>query len=366
MGRQTLNIFGLALFGLMLTVLFIRPDSPEDGPREGKANVQTAEALEVQAITVVPRMAAYGQARPSKAWAAAAPQDGRLIWISPKVVGGEVVEKGDELLHLIEDGSVAADQTDLPQPTIIRAPFRGLAVVDGLEVGQVVAAGKTMLTLDSADKAEITIGLNSEKLAMLTNDPERPDEDLASEVKNNLSQAWVEVAAEGDTRRLPARLGSKPVAVNPGTGLVEASLVVDNPASPGALHQVFISGPPRASQVVIPRQAVHDGEVFVLDGRKRLKKRPVQVKYTLDNYVVVGQGLRPGETLITGDVSALKPGSLLEVRLDDQFYLTAENELGRKPGEGAANAPAEDKRRYFSGAMWPRPEVGSSAGKLAG
>lgn len=349
MNKHSLNIVGLALLcffiaGLLLRLAGLTP-SGDKGP------AQTTEALEVQAITVVPRLAAYGQAQPSRVWAAVAQADGRLTWVSPKITTGEQVEKGEELLHLLEYGADAVSEAKASPTTVIRAPFKGLATSAGLKAGEEIAAGKTMLTLDSLDHVEITIGLSSEKLAMLAN-VEKDDEGVTDEVRGSLAQAWMEVAREDGSERQPARLSARSVSLNPGTGLVEASLLVDNLSSPGALHQVFISGQPKSGQVVIPRNAIHSGEVFVADEKQRLKKRQVSVKYTLDNYAVICRGLEPGETLIIGDVNSLRPGGRLDLRLDDNFYLAARNVLG--PGERSRPAVSPDK------------SSANSAGKLVG
>lgn len=349
MNKHSLNILGLALLYLVIAVLFIRPAGLTSS--DDKGVVQTTEALEVQAITVVPRLAAYGQAQPSRVWAAVAQADGRLTWVSPKIMAGEQVEKGEELLRLLEYKADSVSAGEASQTNVIRAPFKGLATSAGLEAGEEITAGKTMLTLDSLDQVEITIGLNSEKLAMLTN-AEKNDEAVTDEVRGSLAQSWMEVAAEDGSERQPARLSSRPVSLNPGTGLVEASLLVDNLSSPGALHQVFISGQPKAGQVVIPRTAIHSGEVFVADEKRRLKKRQVSVKYTLDNYAVICRGLEPGETLIIGDVNSLRPGGRLDLRLDDNFYLAARSVLG--PGERSRPAINPDKSSF------------NSAGKLVG
>lgn len=318
MGKHIRKISFLILACLLLGTFLLQPSG------SGQGEMQTAEGLKVQAITVVPRLAAYGQARPSRVWAAVPQSNGRLMWVSPKIDRGEYVEKGEELLRLTElNPTPDQEGTAL----IIRAPFRGLASNLEFQPGQTVASGQTILTLDSIDKVEITIGLNSEKMAMLA-DMDQPADKLAAELLSNLAQAWVEVTPEGGAEKQPARLSSRPLAVKPGGGLVEASLVVDNPSAPDAIHHVFISAPPKERQVVIPRQAVHEGEVFVVDEKMRLKKRPVTIKYTLENYAVIGRGLEPGETLVIGDVGTLKPGGLMDVRLNSQFYLTAENELG--------------------------------------
>lgn len=334
MSKHRLKIFGLALVCLLFTAVLLQTA----GPRADAdlRQPQSAEALEVQAITVVPRLAAFGQAKPSRVWAAVAQSDGLLVWISPKIESGELVEKDEALFHLAESGPENGQSGTV---NIVKAPFKGKAAALELEIGQNVASGKTVLTVESLDQAVITIGLSGEKLAMLTtSNSDKPQ--TAAEIRESLSQAWVEVAPKGAEERLPARLSSRSVSVNPGTGLVEASLVVDNLSSPEDLHQVFISGPPRVGQVVIPRSAIHDGEVFVADQKQRLKRRPVIVKYTLDNYAVIGQGLAPGETLIIGDVSSLRPGGQLDLRLDREFYRTAQSVLG--PAKSSRPAGNQD------------------------
>ncbi|MDL2260494.1 HlyD family efflux transporter periplasmic adaptor subunit [Deltaproteobacteria bacterium OttesenSCG-928-K17] len=353
--------------GLKITVFLVAVGlmaalgAPEksSGIPENQAEVsQPVKALKVEALTVVPRHTAYGQTKPDRTWAAVARIGGEVAWVSPKLAKGEIVEAGEDLIKIdnkpfqravdrlkgeikIMEAGFATDDAEARarrlnslktllaraeenlEAASVKAPFKGRVDEVHIAAGQALTAGATMMTLESTAKGEITIALSPEKVAMITGRS-------GSARADSLVEASVTVEAEDET--LSARPRS--AAMNPSTGLVEASVVLEDPPPSGTMCKVTISGRPQAGQVVIPRQAVRDGEVLLVDARSQLTRRPVTVKYMLDQYAVIDKGLLPGETLVLSDPAKLADSRKLEVRLDGEFYLAAKTELNPEAGPG--------------------------------
>ena len=62
-----------------------------------------------------------------------------------------------------------------------------------------------------------------------------------------------------------------------------------------------------ARQIVVPRQAIKDGAVCVLDEWSRIRRRLVKVAFEQDGYAVISSGIEPGQTVVVD-----YPQSLIE------------------------------------------------------
>lgn len=102
-----------------------------------------------------------------------------------------------------------------------------------------------------------------------------------------------------------------PVA-NQSSRMFQAFVEIDNAAQeqqllPGMFVRAQIAGPKWTNAIVIPRAAIHDQRVFVVDnGRARLRSVHVQ-RRLLDRSIVTG--LKDGELLITSNLDALSDGA---------------------------------------------------------
>ncbi len=80
-------------------------------------------------------------------------------------------------------------------------------------------------------------------------------------------------------------------------------------------------------RMVIPRQALHQGRVYLADKNNRLEIRPVETLYQQGNYVVIKSGLEKGERLILGDIVPVIQGMPLNPvwaqAFHEQFVLRA-------------------------------------------
>ena len=75
---------------------------------------------------------------------------------------------------------------------------------------------------------------------------------------------------------------------------------------------------PEQSALVIPREALHQGRVYLADAGDRLEIRNIDIQQIQDEVIVLRDGLEPGERVIVTDLTPVIPGMPLDV-------LTGEN-----------------------------------------
>jgi multidrug efflux system membrane fusion protein len=87
---------------------------------------------------------------------------------------------------------------------------------------------------------------------------------------------------------------------------------------PGQFVRVTLRLTTRANAVVIPNQAIQNGQdgqfVYVVKNDMRVEMRPVVTSTRVDQDLVVDRGLQPGETVVTEGQLRLAPNSRVQVR----------------------------------------------------
>ena len=116
------------------------------------------------------------------------------------------------------------------------------------------------------------------------------------------------------------------------------------PLLEGAFCDVDVLGKVLPDQVVIPRRAIRNKSVFVVDEKSRLAKAEVEVTFTQDDYAVVGSGLEGNETLVIANPSPAIIGMLVEpIAADDESTKLTDS------------VNVADKLHQKSGAETPQP-----------
>jgi hypothetical protein len=91
------------------------------------------------------------------------------------------------------------------------------------------------------------------------------------------------------------------------------------PLSKGMFVQVVMRGKSPAPRLVIPRNAVRNGTVYVAGADDRLRRQPVEVLFTQEDYSIIASGLTPGERVIVSDLIPAVSGMLLRPRIDEEL-----------------------------------------------
>ncbi len=189
--------------------------------------------------------------------------------------------------------------------TTIRAPYAGRVREKSVDLGQVVAARITPLArIYSVDVAEVRLPISAREAAFVQL-PEQYQDDI---------EAWErpEVILEFDyAGRRISRLGfidrvEGAIDVSTRRIVVVAQVLkpfaraggsVEPPLKPGQFVRARILGHLIEDATIIPRGALHDESVYVIDDRDRLQIRPVGVVRKGIETVVIDRGLNGGDLL---------------------------------------------------------------------
>src|SRR5690606_11248159 len=84
--------------------------------------------------------------------------------------------------------------------------------------------------------------------------------------------------------------------------------------------------------------------VFVVKQNKTVEQRPVTIGATVDDFTVVTDGLKPGETVVTEGQLRLFPGARVEPKQETEAKAPAEGEQGKpkKKKKDVDKTPAKD------------------------
>ena len=206
----------------------------------------------------------------------------------------------------------------------VRAPFDGTISEVYVEQGQYLRVGEPLLKLTNTQRVEVALPLpvsRSGPVAELLAAGEQPRVQLAEH--ETADCRWV-----GRVTRMA------PVA-DASTRTVDVFAEVDNsqlrdPLRPGTFVHAQIESSEMKHLVLIPRDAVIGGAVFVAQPAATLtagsgggasstgigasaQRRPVQIAGFLQSFAIVSEGLAPGERIVLTNLDILKDGTRLTI-----------------------------------------------------
>jgi RND family efflux transporter MFP subunit len=202
--------------------------------------------------------------------------------------------------------------------TELKAPFNGRVSEENVDMGQYVSPGQALATLFSTDSVEIVVPLENEELFWFhvpgftpRNAPGSPVEVRAKIAGRALSWGGEVVRAEG---KLDERTRMINVVVR-----VKDPYAKKPPLALGLFVTVDIKGRSLENASVIPRSALHQGDVvWVVNGEGRLCFRRVNVARISADDVMVESGLAEGETVVISSLNAVTDGMKVEVLMPDE------------------------------------------------
>jgi RND family efflux transporter MFP subunit len=227
------------------------------------------------------------------------------------------------------EAKLASAKLDL-EHTTLTLPFDGRLAEVNVEVGQYVRIGDVMTIVDGIDKAEVIaqIPISRVKTLVPVSDISNMqiDEHLFKKVLGFKARVRVpEIGVEWDARFV--RMSD---TIDPQTRTMGVIVEVDDPyknAIPGVrpplikgmFVEVEIQGKPISNQLIIPRTALHDNKVYLLNKENRLQINEIEVGIVQPDYVSITSGLVQGDKLIVSDLIPAIKGMLLEAVNDEDI-----------------------------------------------
>lgn len=201
------------------------------------------------------------------------------------------------------------------------------------ELGQVVSRGQTLFTAEGVDAAEIAAQFSIGRMGPLVRSLGEGATVLALDARVRLPAAGHSVTWDATVDRvgeaIDARTQSASVVVRVDQPLAQAQAGQRPPLRRNMFVEVELSAPVRQA-LVVPGDAVRDGEALVVTGEGTLEKRPVTVDFSIDSIAVISRGLEPGDKLVVTDPAVAVPGMAVKPVEDKAL----KEELARIAGGG--------------------------------
>jgi RND family efflux transporter MFP subunit len=191
--------------------------------------------------------------------------------------------------------------------TVFIAPFDGRVRTKNVDPGSTIFPGTALGNIYATESFEVRLPIPDQDVPFTGLDfngrkiPEDKQLDVEFSLGNsNLKGKVVRAEAEVDpmTRMLSivARIDNTP------------SVSRSNPIAVGQFVQATIYGIEIPEIVVLPRTAVRDEGVWVVDTSMILYNRPVDVLRYENEFALIGEGIEPGDRLLTSRLSSLVNG----------------------------------------------------------
>ncbi|NDV26053.1 efflux RND transporter periplasmic adaptor subunit [Desulfovibrio sp. JC010] len=227
--------------------------------------------------------------------------------------------------------------------TIIIAPFDCRVADVSVEQGQAVKIGDVLTKLDSMGMSETVaqVPLSAFRNIVPQGGPS-PMRDGAVDPESLMRflglSAIIRVNLGDISAEWDGRVSRIAEAVDEQTRTLGVYVAVDEPylkAKPGKrppliknmYAEVELRGRPLAPVAVIPRNAVHDNVIYVMDEDKRLCLREVELSLVQSGFVTVAKGIKAGETVVVSDLVPAIDGMLLnpvnDIKLRDALVSEA-------------------------------------------
>ncbi len=216
--------------------------------------------------------------------------------------------------------------------TRIRVPFNCRITEILAEAGQYVQAGQILARADGTDRVEMTAQVALDKMTRLFPDADGPITsggfDATDPVKlERLGKCLglkvsVSLVNDGFDTKWDADFARAGATMDPQTRTMGIIVVVEKPYEkiipglrPALVRNMFceveITGPPLVQRIVIPRSALHEDTVYVVDPENRLVRRSVRVEFSQDDFYLLKSGLGHGEQIVVSDLTPAMDGMLL-------------------------------------------------------
>jgi multidrug efflux system membrane fusion protein len=231
----------------------------------------------------------------------------------------------------VHQASLDQANIDLAKTTII-APFDCRIGDVSIEAEQFLSAGQVLFEALGTAVTEIEAQFRAEQLRNLLTEQKRKrfQPGLTMAALRQLFDLNVMIRVKnGDwTATWEARFERIREVVDPQLRTINVVAAVDRPydkviagvrpaLTRGMFCEVELRAPVRPGSIVLPRSAVLEGMVFVVDEENRLRQRRVVVEFAQSDFVVIQSGLSEGQTVVVSDPSPAILGMLVAPVTDE-------------------------------------------------
>lgn len=210
------------------------------------------------------------------------------------------------------EAAIRGVQTNVRYSTIV-APFDGTIGISQVRLGASVSAGQTLLnTISSDNPIAADIAVDQKEIFRFTQ--------LQRRKSPAANDSTFRLAFGGPVYPASGKISIIDRAVDPQTGTIRMRLTFPNPdhsLRPGMSATLQVLSAADQKTVVIPHKAVGEqlGEffVYVTQGDTAVTQRKVQVGKQVGKGIIVREGLKEGDTIVTEGIQNLREGSAITI-----------------------------------------------------
>ncbi len=218
--------------------------------------------------------------------------------------------------------------------TILRAPFTAIVRSSAVDVGKLVSANDVVVSLYEPGKLDAKFTLTDAQFGRLQNDVEQV---VGRAIKVIWSIGGREIGYNGIIERIGAEIDSSRGGVEVFAALKKSDRREE--IRPGAFVEIIVPDRIFTDTVKLPEQTVYNGRHVYVVNEGRLNKRAVTVVAYDGESVLISNGLKIGEKVLTTRIAEVGEG--LRVR---QETLTPKTGTGVKSGVASSEASQKIKR----------------------
>ncbi|NOX41301.1 MAG: efflux RND transporter periplasmic adaptor subunit [Alphaproteobacteria bacterium] len=232
----------------------------------------------------------------------------------------------------VYETSLQTAELNLKRATL-RLPFAARVAVRSVEVGQFVRVGQITAVLDGIDAAEVEAQVAiADMLALLRSSlppgqqPVVTPAAMSKFLRDLGLRATVSLRLGKEVLTWPATLARISDTIDQKSGTLGVILRIDTaysgaepgkrpPLTKGMFVEATLSAPP-LDGIVIPRSALHQGRVWLVDANDRLTSSPVTVQLVQGEVALISAGLAPDQQVVVSMPTPVIEGMLLDVTKD--------------------------------------------------
>ena len=220
--------------------------------------------------------------------------------------------------QISQSKSTIAENTDTLARTSVRLPFDARIGEVLAEEGAFVSAGTQLFEALGTNAVEVEAQLSIKHAGQLLSgtvsiaDNVSTAPERASALNNIKLDATVHLASGAAVSSWPAKLVRIGESVDSTTDTVSFTVQVQDPykgivpgKKPPLLKGLYVAVDFLASpqqRIVIPRKAIHEGRVYLVNEENTLEIKPVKVAATQGNLVIIDSGLSVGDRIVVSDL----------------------------------------------------------------
>jgi membrane fusion protein (multidrug efflux system) len=212
--------------------------------------------------------------------------------------------------------------------SVIVSPLTGTIGISQVKLGALISPGSTLLnTVSTNDPMAVDISVNQ-------NDIQRFIE-LQRNPNQSISDSVFSIEQNGNSYALNGKIVVVDRAVDPGTGTIKVRISYPNPSGllvSGMTCNVNVLNKAPEAQILIPHKAVSEQlgkySVFVVGDSSKVEQRIVSLGSETQGNIVIKDGLKEGEVIVSEGIMKLRPGALVQ----------ATNEVGKGTSANAASS----------------------------